>query len=182
MMAGEFIGLLGDVGAKLRDDGDPRFDPPYSTVQATVISGGTAVNILAGRAEVTWEYRCLPDRDPDTILETVRRRAENEILPRYRARAAEATFLTDIQACYPGLTMDENSPAVRLARELTGVNNIETVAYGTEAGHFQAHGIPTVICGPGSIDQAHRADEFCAVSELDACEAFLKKIIAKASA
>jgi len=182
MMAGEFIKLLDDVWEGLRADSDPRFDPPHSTVQATVMSGGTAVNILARTAEVTWEYRCLPDRDPDAILETVRRRMDAEILPKYRARAQEAAMDTEIQARYPGLKMDEDSPAVRLVRELTGANQIEAVAYGTEAGHFQRYGIPAVICGPGSIEQAHRADEFCALSELEACETFLKKVIAKAAA
>jgi acetylornithine deacetylase len=78
--------------------------------------------------------------------------------------------------------MDEDSPAIRLARELTGANQVEAVAYGTEAGHFQNYGIPAVICGPGSIEQAHRPDEFCALSELEACETFLRKVIAKASA
>ncbi|HKU55086.1 MAG TPA: M20/M25/M40 family metallo-hydrolase, partial [Rhizomicrobium sp.] len=65
--------------------------------------------------------------------------------------------------------------------ELTGANRVEAVAYGTEAGHFQSYGIPAVICGPGSIDQAHRPDEFCALSELEVCENFLRKLIAKAS-
>ena len=68
-----------------------------------------------------------------------------------------------------------------LAREISGANDVEAVAYGTEAGHFQRAGIPAVICGPGSIDQAHKADEFVALSELAACEAFLRKVIAKAS-
>jgi acetylornithine deacetylase len=181
MMAGEFVALLDDVWNNLRADGDPRFDPPHSTVQATVISGGTAVNILAREAQVTWEYRCLPDRDPEKILETVQARATSEILPKYRARAREATLATELHAQYPGLKMDEDSPAVRLARELTGANQVEAVSYGTEAGHFQNYGIPAVICGPGSIDQAHRADEFCALSELEACEKFLRKVIAKAS-
>jgi acetylornithine deacetylase len=180
MMAGEFIALLEDVWNGLRADSDARFDPPHSTVQATMMSGGTAVNILARQAQVTWEYRCLPDRDPDAILETVRRRMETEILPKYRARAPEAAMETDIQARYPGLKMDDDSAAVRLVRELTGANAVEAVAYGTEAGHFQHYGIPAVICGPGSIEQAHRADEFCALSELDACEAFLRKVIVKA--
>jgi acetylornithine deacetylase len=108
-------------------------------------------------------------------------RAETEILPKYRARASEAAFATELQAQYPGLVMDEDSLAVRLARELTGANAVEAVSYGTEAGHFQAYGIPAVICGPGSIEQAHRADEFCAISELEACEAFLRKLIAKAA-
>jgi acetylornithine deacetylase len=182
MMAGEFVALLDSVWDELRADPDPRFDPPHSTVQATVIHGGTAVNILAKEAEVTWEYRCLPDRDPHMIIERVKSRAAAEVLPKYRRRAPEAALKTELQAQYPGLTMDEDSPAILLARELTGANQVEAVAYGTEAGHFQNYGIPAVICGPGSIEQAHRPDEFCALSELDACEAFLRKVIAKASA
>jgi acetylornithine deacetylase len=181
MMAGEFVALLNSVWDELRADTDPRFDPPHSTVQATVIHGGTAVNILAREAEVTWEYRCLPDRDPQKIVDRVKERAAAEVLPKYQRRAAEAALHTTLHAQYPGLTMDEDSPAVRLARELTGANQVEAVAYGTEAGHFQSYGIPAVICGPGSIEQAHRPDEFCALSELEACEKFLRKVIAKAS-
>jgi len=181
MMAGEFVTLLDSVWDELRADSDPRFDPPHSTVQATVIHGGTAVNILAKEAEVTWEYRCLPDRDPTKIIERVKSRAAAEVLPKYRRRAPEASLITELQAHYPGLTMDEDSPALLLARELTGANQVEAVAYGTEAGHFQNYGIPAVICGPGSIEQAHRPDEFCALSELEACEKFLRKVIAKAS-
>ena len=180
MMAGEFVTLLDSVWDELRADQDPRFDPPHSTVQATVIHGGTAVNILAKEAEVTWEYRCLPDRDPHLIIERVKSRANAEVLPKYQRRAPEAALRTELQAQYPGLTMDEESPAILLARELTGANQVEAVAYGTEAGHFQSYGIPAVICGPGSIEQAHRPDEFCALSELEACEKFLRKVIAKA--
>jgi acetylornithine deacetylase len=181
MMAGEFVALIDSVWDELRADADPRFDPPHSTVQATVIHGGTAVNILAKEAEVTWEYRCLPDRDPMKIIARVKDRATAEVLPKYRRRAPEAALLTELQAQYPGLAMDEDSPAIQLARELTGANQVEAVAYGTEAGHFQNYGIPAVICGPGSIEQAHRPDEFCALSELEACEAFLRKVVAKAS-
>ncbi len=181
MMAGEFMALLESVQDELRPDTDARFDPPFSTVQATVVHGGTAVNILAKEAEVTWEYRYLPDRDPARIVARVKDRAAAEVLPKYQRRAAEAAFNTALHAHYPGLVMDEDSPAIRLARELTGANQVEAVAYGTEAGHFQNYGIPAVICGPGSIEQAHRPDEFCALSELEACEAFLRKVIAKAS-
>ena len=182
MMAGEFVTLLDSVWDELRADPDPRFDPPHSTVQATVIHGGTAVNILAKEADVTWEYRCLPDRDATKILERVKSRANAEVLPKYRRRAPEASLTTELQAQYPGLSMEEESPAILLARELTGANQVEAVAYGTEAGHFQSYGIPAVICGPGSIEQAHRPDEFCALSELEACEKFLRKVIAKAIA
>jgi acetylornithine deacetylase len=182
MMAGEFMALLESVQNELRPDTDARFDPPFSTVQATVVHGGTAVNILAKDAEVIWEYRFLPDRDAAKIVERVKARTDAEILPKYRRRAPEAAFDTALHAHYPGLVMDDDSPAIRLARELTGANQVEAVAYGTEAGHFQSYGIPAVICGPGSIEQAHRPDEFVALSELDACTAFLRKVIAKASA
>jgi acetylornithine deacetylase len=180
MMAGEFMGVLESVQGELRGDTDARFDPAFSTVQATIVHGGTAVNILAREAEITWEYRFLPDREPARIVERVKARAAAEVLPKYQARAAEAAFDTRLHAHYPGLVMDEESAAIALARELTGANQVEAVAYGTEAGHFQAYGIPAVICGPGSIEQAHKPDEFCALSELTACEAFLRKVIAKA--
>jgi acetylornithine deacetylase len=182
MMAGEFVALLQNAWDELRADADPRFDPPHTTVQANMISGGSAVNILARDALVTWEYRALPDRDPTKVVEAIRARAQDTILPKYLARAPEARLETKIHASYPGLVMDENSPAVALARELSGANNVEAVAYGTEAGHFQRAGIPAVICGPGSIEQAHKADEFVALSELTKCEGFLRKVIAKASA
>jgi len=181
MMAGEFVTLLDNVWESLRADPDARFDPPHSTVQATVIQGGTAVNILAREAEVTWAYRCLPARDPQKIIALVKARADAEILPKYRRRAPEAAFTTTLHAQYPGLSMDEESPAIRLAQELTGDNQVEAVAYGTEAGHFQSYGISAVICGPGNIAQAHRPDEYCALSELAACENFLRKVIARAS-
>jgi acetylornithine deacetylase len=181
MMAGEFVEMLDDVWEGLRADADPRFDPPHSTVQANMISGGTATNILAREALVTWEYRNLPDRDPKAIVENVKRRVADDLLPKYKHRAAKAAFDTEFVAHYPGLVMDEESPAIALARELTGANRIEAVAYGTEAGQFQRYGIPAVICGPGSIDQAHKPDEFCALSEYDSCEIFLRKLIAKAA-
>ena len=153
----------------------------YSLIRREYFTAIGPVDILARDAEVTWEYRCLPDRDPQAILDRVEQRALSEILSKYRARASEADFRTTKHAVYPGLKMDEDSPAVLLARELTGANQVEAVSYGTEAGHFQSYGIPAVICGPGSIEQAHKADEFVALSELAACESFLRKVIAKAS-
>ncbi len=181
MMAGEFVAMLDGVWNELRADADPRFDPPHTTVQANMISGGSAVNILGRDALVTWEYRALPDRDASKVVELVTARADATLLPKYRARAAEAAFETKLHAAYPGLVLDEESPAVALAREVSGANRVETVAYGTEAGHFQRAGIPAVICGPGSIDQAHKADEFVALPELTACAGFLRKVIARAA-
>jgi acetylornithine deacetylase len=182
MMAGAFVHLLDEIADELKSDSDPRFDPPYTTLEATMIEGGTAVNILARDALITWGIRALPGRDAGAIIERAIRRADAEILPRWRAQAAEAHFETRVESRYPALAFNEDSAAVKLARALTGANRVDAVAYGTEAGHFSEAGIPAVICGPGSIDQAHKADEFVALSELAACENFLRKVIAKACA
>lgn len=179
MMAGEFIAALAALGNETMADRDEHFEPPYTTIQANMVSGGTAVNVLAREAKVIWEYRALPHQDPDEIVKRARALAA-EILPRYRQGAPEAVFETRIKAAYPGLARDEHSPAVALASALSGSNDVHAVSYGTEAGLFQAAGIPAVICGPGSIAQAHRADEFVALDQLDACAAFLRRVGASA--
>jgi len=180
MMAGEFIAALAGLGNELMTARDAHFDPPYTTLQANVFSGGTAVNVLAPEARVTWEYRALPDQDPDAIVARALAAAE-AILPRYRTGAPNARFDTTIKSAYPGLARDLDSPAVRLACALSGSNDVHAVSYGTEAGLFQAAGIPAVICGPGSIDQGHKADEFVALDQLESCAAFLRKLAHKAA-
>jgi acetylornithine deacetylase len=182
MMAGEFIAHLRDLGADLAADRDEYFDPPCTTVQANMVSGGTAVNILAREARITWECRNLPGRDVDAVIARVRDHAEHQIAPRYRAGAPNAGFAHHVHGRYPGLRRDPDSPAVQLARRLTGANSVDAVAYGTEAGLFQEAGIPAVICGPGSIEQAHRPDEFVALDQLRQCTEFLRKVAAAASA
>ncbi|HUJ04379.1 MAG TPA: acetylornithine deacetylase [Rhizomicrobium sp.] len=181
MLAGEFVAGIDRVGRMLRSDSDSRFDPPYTTLQANVIRGGTALNILAREAVINWECRTLPGRDPRDVAQRMEEYAANHILPRY-AHAPEADIETKIVSSYPGLALDADSPAVALARELSGANHVETVAYGTEAGLFQAAGIPAVVCGPGSIDQAHKPDEFVELAQLAACEVFLRKLVARACA
>lgn len=180
MMAGEFVAFLAAKGAALMEDRDDAFDPPYTTVQSNMIEGGTAVNVLARDAKVTWEYRALPDRDGAEIVAAARRFSEESILPKYRGHVPEARIETVVRASYPGLSLDRQSPAIRLACDLSGANDVVTVAYGTEAGLFQRAGIPAVICGPGSIDQAHKADEFIALDQIAACEAFLRKLVRRA--
>ena len=181
MMAGEFIASLAALGNELMTDRDEYFEPPFTTIQANMVSGGTAVNVLARDARVMWEYRALPDRDADAIVARAMMHAESAILPRYRAGAPEAQFETRVKAAYPGLVRDANSPAVRLACALSGSNDVHAVSYGTEAGLFQGAGIPAVICGPGSIVQAHKADEFVALEQLDLCAAFLRRVAHKAT-
>src|SRR4029078_8687016 len=118
MMVGEFIGALSAVGNEVMSERDTHFDRPYTTIQANVFSGGTAVNVLAPEAKVTWEYRALPDQNPGAIMARALAAAEG-ILPRYRGGAPNARFDTTIKAAYPGLKRDPDSPAVRLACALS---------------------------------------------------------------
>jgi len=179
MLAGEFVALLAKHQLALMGERDDFFDPPYTTLQANVISGGTAVNVLARNARVVWEYRALPDRDPGAIVAAITTEADTVILPRYREGAAEAAFQTQVHAAYPGLVHNDDSPALRLACAVAGSNRSYAVAYGTEAGLFQQAGIPAVICGPGSIVQAHKADEFIALEQLEQCAGFLRRLVAR---
>jgi acetylornithine deacetylase len=180
MMAGELIASLASLGEALKQDRDEFFEPPHTTVQANVVSGGTAVNVLAREARVMWEYRALPDRDAKAIFDRAKALTV-AILQRYRTGAPEADFITHVHAEYPGLVRDVDSPAVRLACALSGSNDVHAVSYGTEAGLFQQAGIPAVVCGPGSIDVAHKADEFVELDQLDACATFLRRVAQRAA-
>ena len=177
MMAGEFIALLARYQTLLMAEQDDFFDPPYTTLQANVVSGGTAVNVLARDARLIWEYRALPHLEPAAILQGIAEQAEKSIVSRYREGAPDAAITTSVCAAYPGLAHDANSPALRLACAVAGSNRSYSVAYGTEAGLFQQAGIPAVICGPGSINQAHKADEFIALGQLDQCASFLRRLV-----
>ncbi len=177
MMAGEFIGYLAQRADELRGDQDQHFDPPYTTVQANMMLGGTAVNVLARDAKIFWEYRALPDRDVTSLVPGIIAHADQHILPKYQSGAPEAAFHTHVHVVYPGLVRDENSPAVRLACEISGGNDVHAVSYGTEAGLFQQAGIPAVVCGPGSINNAHKADEYVSLAQLALGEFFVRKVI-----
>ncbi|WAC27732.1 acetylornithine deacetylase [Ancylobacter sp. SL191] len=179
--AAELIGELDRYRAELIAAGDPsgRFDPPSTTLQVTVIEGGTAGNIVPRQCAIRWNVRGLPDFDEETLLARFKAFAEGTVLPKLLASAPEASITTDFIYKVPPLAPQTGSEAELLALRLAGQNRTYTVAYGTEGGHFQAQGIPTVICGPGSIDQAHKPDEFIEVSQLRACERFLSGLIAE---
>ncbi|WP_428032720.1 acetylornithine deacetylase [Ancylobacter sp.] len=177
--AAELIGELDRIRAELVEAGDPsgRFDPPNTTLQVTVVGGGTAGNIVPRECAIRWNVRGLPGFDEDALLERFERFAQEVVLPRLRETAPEAEITTDFIYKVPPLSPQTGSPAELLALRLAGQNATHTVSYGTEGGHFQAQGVPTIICGPGSIDQAHKPDEYIEVAQLRACERFLKGLI-----
>lgn len=184
MVAAELIMHIAKLAEDMRRRGDPtgRFDPPYTTVQSSTIEGGTALNILARHCLFQWEFRYLPGTSQDEILDAFNAYANNEVLPRLKAIAPEADIVTKPRAHVPALVATDGCPAEALAKQLTGRNHAEAVAYGTEAGLFQEAGIPSVVCGPGNIQQAHKPNEFIEISQVAACEQFIRKLIDHAAA
>jgi acetylornithine deacetylase len=182
MVAAELITYLSSLAEEMKQKGDPsgRFDPPYTTVQSSTIEGGTALNILARHCTFQWEFRYLPGTSQNDVLEKFTAHARDVVLPRLRKIAPEADIVTNVRAHVPALVAQEGCPAEALARHLTGQNHAEAVSYGTEAGLFQEAGIPSVICGPGNIQQAHKPNEFIEISQVDACEQFIRRLISQA--
>lgn len=167
------------IGAELRQRGDPTglFDPPHSTVHVGSFASGTARNIVPKTARLHWEYRGVPGLDPAEIPARVQAFIDREALPYLRATAPEATIETVPEFIIPAVRPEPDSLAERLALKLAGANQTITVPFGTEGGQFQTHGIPTVVCGPGDIAQAHKPDEFITLAELRKGEAFVDGLI-----
>ncbi len=153
---------------------DPRFDPPYSTLHVGMIHGGTARNILARECMFHWEFRGLPGAATATAAEMVQAYVDEVALPRLTRFVSGPSIETTLEVDVPGLAATDNETAATLALRLTRSNHAIAVPFATESGHFQRAGLPTVVCGPGSIDQAHKPDEFLAASQLSACVAFMR--------
>jgi acetylornithine deacetylase len=181
--AARIIAELDTIADELRERGDPsgRFDPAYSTVQCGVFHAGEAVNIVPGHASFSWECRGVPALPLDEVAERIRRFTREKIEPRLKAGAPEASVSTELEVNVPSLSPDPGSYAETLALRQADQNRTHAVSYGTGAGHFQQGGVPTVICGPGSIEQGHKADEWIEVSQLEACANFLRRLASNLS-
>ncbi|MDR5740502.1 MULTISPECIES: acetylornithine deacetylase [unclassified Caballeronia] len=155
---------------------DERFDPPYSTVQTGLIKGGRALNIVPEECEFDFEVRALPGFDANEVAHDLLTYAESELVPRMRAVKPDTGIRLQALSAYPALATSPESEAARLLTQLCGSSEFGTVAFGTEGGLFDQAGIPAVVCGPGSMDQGHKPDEFITVEQLDACDAMLKRL------
>ena len=177
MIACRIVNEITEIADEMRERGDPtgRFDPPFSSVHVGTMSGGTARNIVPRHCCFAWETRLIPGQDPQEVPDRVDRFVQT-LLPAMQAIAPEAAIVTRALNVVPALQPEPGSPAETLAQQLTGDNGTAAVSYGTEAGLFQEIGIPAVVCGPGSIEQAHKPNEFIAVHELEKCEMFLRRL------
>ncbi|MGA3248376.1 MAG: acetylornithine deacetylase [Paraburkholderia sp.] len=178
--AAELVAYLRNRGRALQTDGarDARYDPPFSTVQTGVIGGGVAVNVVPDRCEFEFEIRELPGADGKRIVSELTHFASDTLLPEMKRVAADAAIELQPLVEYPGLSDNESSAALKaLCGRLLDDNSVTTLSFGTEGGLFQSIGIPAVVCGPGSITRAHKADEYITVAELRACVSFLERLV-----
>ena len=174
MVAADLIGEMNRIRSDLIAEGDPtgRFDPPYSTIHVGVIGGGTAKNIIPQDCSFQWETRLLPKIDPTLVPFRLEKFAQS-LEPAMKMVAPESGIATTKTNEVPGLAPEQNSEAEHLALHAAETNSTHAVSYCTEAGLFQAIGIPTVICGPGNIEQAHKPDEFVSIAQIEMCEKFI---------
>ena len=171
--AARLMELRADLPA--RAPADSRFDPPHTTLSLGQLDAGVAHNVIPNHARLAWEMRPVQQSDRDYVRAAIESFARDVLAPEMAARnpaaGLEEVFASEVAGLEPA-----DSAAVAVVRALTGRNETEVVSFGTEAGLVQQAGVSAVICGPGSILQAHKPDEFVAVSELDACLAMLGRV------
>lgn len=175
--AAEVIAYLKSMARRFRDNGpfDAEMSPPYTTVHTGVIRGGTQLNIVPSACEFEFEFRHLPQDDPVALLKEVQDFATT-LLPEMHAVSLNSGFHWERQSHIPELNTSEDAEVVQLAKSLTGANATAKVSFGTEAGLFEQGGMPAVVCGPGSIEQAHKPDEYIALDQVAQCEKFLLRL------
>lgn len=153
------------------------FDPPYPTVTVGVIAGGTARNAIAGECRIQWDIRATRPGIVEAVTRETLAHIDSVVLPAMRARDPSCRIETEQLYDVPPLVPRPGCAAEALAKAISGANSVGTVPYGSEAGVFQQAGIPSVICGPGDIAQAHTPDEWIAESQLAACLAVLGRLV-----
>lgn len=176
--AAKLIHHLTLIGQRLAapEHHDARFDPPFTTVQTGLIQGGRALNIVPADCTFDFEVRTLPQDDAQEVARELESYAQRELLPAMHAVNRDAAIRFYPISSYPGLYTAAQSAAARLVAHLTGSEKFSTVAFGTEGGLFHQSGIPSVICGPGSMAQGHKPDEFITIEQLNACDALLRRL------
>lgn len=177
--AARFIDRISTEAARLAAHGarDLAYDVPHTTLLATMVQGGTALNIVPARCVVDWECRTIWADEPLGIADEIAAAAVRELGGQMRGVQPTADLKPERGATYPGLNTPIGHPVVGLALRLLGCGATRKVAFGTEAGLFSAAGVPSVVVGPGSIAQAHTPDEFIETGQLAGCAAFVRALV-----
>ncbi len=155
---------------------DLDYDVPHTTLQVGVIQGGTALNIVPADCSFEFEVRNIPQDEPGALFDEIRDYARTEIEPAMKAIDPDCGVNWQTLCDYPALSLAKDSDLVTIVKTSAEANATAKVAFCTEGGFFQNRGIPTIVCGPGSIAQAHKPDEFVSRQQLAACEAFMERL------
>ncbi len=178
-IAAELVARLRQMARRMQDEGpfDPAFNPPFTTVHTGTIQGGTALNIVPKDCTFEAEIRNLPTQDPEPLLFELKQYAEQVLLPEMRKVSKDAGISWEALPSYPGLVGQAGTEVIQLAQTLSGNEAPGSVSFGTEAGLFQRAGIPAVVCGPGSIEQAHKPNEFISLEQVAKGESFIARLV-----
>jgi acetylornithine deacetylase len=173
-----YVSRLIELGKRLRANAPAQsvFDPPWATVSVGHFTGGIARNIIAKECEIEWEMRPVQQGEAEFVMDEITRYVHEELLPAMQEVYPDASLVTRTIGAVGGLEPMLNRAAVELTRKLTGGNSTGVVSFGTEAGLFQEQGIATVVCGPGSIDHAHKPNEFVEHDQLGLCLDMLTRL------
>jgi acetylornithine deacetylase len=176
--AGEAIAWVAGEARRLAVEGpfEDGFDPPHTTIHVGTMAGGTILNIIPEHATFTMEWRYIPGDSPHRHAERMQARIAETIEPAMKAVHPGCGFTYDISLEMPGMALPAEHALATVVKQVAGSNSAGKVAYGTEGGFFENAGIPTIICGPGHIAQAHQPDEWIAESELEACDRFIRRL------
>ena len=180
-LGADFLGAVRRLQAEVATSGlrDGDYDVPYSTLHVGKMSGGVQVNIVPNLAVLDFEIRSLAGEDVAGLIARLEAEAEAIVAP-LRAEFPEAAIRVERLWDYPGLGTPSDGEVVRFVKGLTGANGTIKVAFGTEGGLFDARlGVPTVICGPGSMAQGHKPDEFVAVEQIERCRGMLAALVGR---
>lgn len=174
--AAQLIGKLSSLAEPLSKQLDERFDPPYSTVQTGVIKGGAALNIVPEFCQFDMEMRYLPGVDAAATFNTLADYAKGTLEPKMQAVAPEASIQFESISAYPPLLTDQQSEFAQWLGQWAESQSYQTVAFGTEGGLFDEAGVATMVCGPGSMDQGHKPDEYVEIDQLKHCCRMLENL------
>ena len=172
----KLICWLRDFAEQFKENGfkDDLYDVPYTTLTSTMVSAGIAMNTIPSFLEFLFEFRNLPHDNPTQISQAIKDYVSKYLIPEMQKESVDASVEIEPINCIPAFQTSEN---IELIKAIDKRDTIKKVSYATEAGLFQKAGIPTIVCGPGSIKEAHKENEFVSLAQLDKCEKFLRRVV-----
>ena len=176
--AAEAIAWITAESHRLADEGpfEEGFDPAHTTIHVGTVQGGTALNIIPEHAEFSMEWRNIPGDEPARHLERMQAYIAANIEPAMHKLSRATGFSYEVGERMPSMMLSPDHELTAIVKQLTGSNRAGKVSYGTEGGYYQNAGVPTIICGPGDIAQAHQPDEWVTQSQLDTCDNFIRRL------